>query len=208
MKTILPVTLLTALLAAGCSDSTTTPSTAGVNAEQGASCAAGENLLGNPDFTVNAAGAAPPWHASQHAGEKSFELTLDNGTVTIEKIATQPWYTLSQSMGARALRGKVVEYSAEIKLDLDDEDLAHAFKPGGGLTLTLRGDPDPVMGGDRLLESKLFEHEPHLGNWDWTPVSMRLTMPENATSLKVGIAHQASGKMALRNPVLTICNTD
>lgn len=204
----LHVVFLTALLTTACSDSTTTSSATDAKAVQGANCDAGENLLGNPAFTVNTVGAAPPWQSSQHAGEKSFELSLDNGTATIEKIATQPWYTMSQSQKARPLRGKIIEYSAEIKLELDDEDLAHAFKPGGGLTLTLRGDPDPVMGGDRLLESKLFEHEPHLGTWDWTPVSMRLAVPENATNLKVGFAHQANGWMAVRNPALRVCNTE
>ncbi|TXS96181.1 hypothetical protein FV139_01355 [Parahaliea maris] len=211
MKTLLPIAAAATLLCActdgtapssGTETNTASPST-GPSALQ---CEAGNNLLANAEFATNVAGAAPPWMSSQHAGEKSFELTLANGTAKIEKIATQPWFTLSQGLQATPLRGQTLEYSAELKLDLNEEGVNHGFKVGGGLMMTLRGDPDPVMGGDRLLASEKFEHEPHMGTWDWTPVTLRFTVPENATSVRLGFAQYANGSMEIRKPALYRCS--
>lgn len=207
MKTRLSIALAATLLCA-CTDNAgpSTGPAADNSPQPGATrCGLGDNLLANTDFATNVAGAAPPWMTSQHAGEKSFELTLANGTARIEKIASQPWFTLSQGLQAMPLRGETLEYSAELKLDLHEEGVDHAFKAGGGLTMILRGDPDPVMGGDRLLASEKFEHEPHIGTWDWTPVAIRFTVPDTATSLRLGFAQYANGSMEIRNPALYRC---
>ncbi|GAB3279817.1 hypothetical protein GCM10027297_17800 [Parahaliea aestuarii] len=194
---------LAALLCTACDGGQSPPDNPAASARCG-----GDNLLGNPDFAANASGAAPPWRSSQHAGEQSFELTYKDGTASIVKVASQPWFRLVQALPARELRGNLLRYSAELKLDLTEEGVTHGFKIGGGLVVTLRGDPDPVMGGDRLLLSEQFEHEPHLGTTDWVSVSTTFEVPANATRLQVGFAQYANGAMQIRQPAVHRCQAD
>ncbi|WP_116365934.1 hypothetical protein [Parahaliea mediterranea] len=201
MKTTLPVAALAAFLCTACDES-------GIDTPSGALSCGGDNLLQNPAFDTNPAGAAPPWMSSQHAGEKSFELRYKDGVASIVKIATQPWFQLVQSVPVGDLRGKRLRYSAELKLDLTEEGVTHGFNVGGGLTVTLRGDPDPVMGGDRLLYSEQFEHEPHIGTTDWVSVSTDIDVPANASSLRLGFAQYANGGMEIRQPALYLCQAD
>ncbi|MFV0276259.1 MAG: hypothetical protein ACK5HY_03610 [Parahaliea sp.] len=171
-----------------------------------ASCDTSHNLVANPDFATNERGRISPWGASQHAGEHSFELTLKDGEAWISRIATQPWYTLTQTIPMAEAKGHELVYLAELKLDLNTEGLTHGFEKGGGLSVTVRGNPDPVLGGDSLLFSRRFDHEPHLGTHDWTPVMLAFQVPADATLLRVGFAHYANGTMAVRKPALYICD--
>lgn len=192
------VLMLTALLAGCQATATDSPSTA--------QCVGGENLLANPDFGASAAAAGlSPWGGSQHAGEPSFRTSADNGVLTIEKIATQPWYRLAQVPQARALRGEALVFRAEIKLALDSVNVTHSFTHGGGLQVLVWGDPDPVMGGDRLIFDSTLEHEPRLGITDWVQVSIPFTVSPTATRMSVGFVHQANGSMQVRNPELLRC---
>ena len=193
------VVVMLAVLLAGCQVAATDPASS-------AQCVGGENLLTNTDF-----GASDPavglsgWRGSQHAGEPSFRVGTDNGVVTIEKIATQPWYRLAQVPQARALRGEALVFRAEIKLALDTVDVTHNFTHGGGLQVLVWGDPDPVMGGDRLMFDSTLEHEPRLGTTDWVQVSIPFTVSGTATRMSVGFVHQANGSMQVRNPELFRC---
>lgn len=191
--------LMLAALLAGCQTTAT-------DSASTAQCAGGENLLANPDFGASSTAAGlSPWRGSQHAGETSFRTSADNGVVTIEKIATQPWYRLAQVPQARALRGESLVFRAEIKLALDTENVTHNFTHGGGLQVLVWGDPDPVMGGDRLMFDSTLEHEPRLGTTDWVQVSIPFTVSSTATRMSVGFVHQANGSMQVRNPELFRC---
>ena len=193
------VVVVLAVLLAGCQVAPTEP---GLSAQ----CSGGENLLANPDFGASAAAAGlSPWRGSQHAGEPSFRTTAAKGVLTIEKIATQPWYRLAQTPQARALRGEALVFRAEIKLALDTVNVSHNFTRGGGLQVLVWGDPDPVMGGDRLLFDSTLEHEPRLGTTDWVQISIPFTVSPTATRMSVGFVHQANGSMQVRNPELLRC---
>ncbi len=171
-----------------------------------AQCSGSDNLLANTDFgSSDPAAGLSPWRGAQHAGETSFRTHVSNGELTIEKIGTQPWYFLSQTPQARSLRGESLVFRAEIRLDLNAENLAHRFTHGGGLQVSVWGDPDPVMGGDRLVFSSSLEHEPRLGTTDWVAVSIPFTVPSTATRMSVGFLHQANGSMQVRNPGLFRC---
>ncbi len=172
---------------------------------EGPRCDRSNNLLANPAFVQRADGSYVPWSGAQHAGELSFEVTSGNGELRIEKTGSQPWYTLTQSIPARPLRSSELLFEAEIQLNLDAESLDHNFRPGGGLMVSVWGNPDPMMGGDRLVAGSKFEHEPHLGTTEWTPVATRIEVPFDATRLRVGFAHYANGSMAVRNPALYRC---
>jgi hypothetical protein len=193
--------LLTTLLGTGCAEHRLADPAAPV-----ADCYTSANLLRNPEFAVDAGGIARPWASAQHAGERSFELRLQSGAARIEKTGTQPWFSYTQIVPVRPLRGEDLVYTAEMAMALTAEGVAHGFDIGGGLVLSVWGDPDPVMGGDRLLATHLFDHEPHLGDSDWVPVHMRVRIPETATRMRVGFAQYANGWMALRNPKLFRCS--
>jgi hypothetical protein len=200
-KTALALMCL-ALMNLGCSHAPPPGASGGLSA----SCDTSSNLLRNAGFAADENGNAVPWSGAQHAGEKSFELTLDGGQARIERTGTQPWFTYTQKIPVRSLRGAVMTFAAELSGELDDDGISHAFGTGAGLTLTIWGDPDPVMGGDRVLISHRFEHDPHLGDFDWTPVQMSFTVPDNATRLRLGFAHYADGWLAVRNPGLYRCS--
>lgn len=193
------VVVMLAVLLAGCQVATT-------DSVSSAQCTGGENLLANADFgNSNPAGGLSPWRGSQHAGETSFRASADSGVLTIEKIATQPWYRFAQAPRARALRGENLVFRAEIRLALDADNLRHSFTPGGGLQVLVWGDLDPVMGGDRLVFDSTLEHEPRLGTTDWVQISIPFAVPSSATRMSVGFVHQANGTMQVRNPELLRC---
>ncbi|MBM69420.1 MAG: hypothetical protein CME43_08085 [Haliea sp.] len=196
MKIIVP---LLALLLAACQAGAGPTTVAG-------SCDLKENLLANPGFVADeASGSLRPWSGSQHAGERSFTTEVNDGVLTIEKIATQPWFKFSQAPRARALRGEQLLFQAEFKLALDTDEVIHGFKRGGGAQILIWGDPDPVMGGDRLMLDSTLEHEPHLGQTDWFTVRIPVSVPATATRMNVGFVHQANGVMQVRNPGLYRC---
>lgn len=172
-----------------------------------AQCLQGENLLANLDFgSSDPAAGLRPWSSGQHAGEKSFSTSVDNGVLTIEKIGTQPWFRFSQAPQARSLQGASLVFRSEIRLALDTDGPGHGFDPGGGLQVLVWGDPDPVTGGDRLVFDSTMAHEPRLGTTDWMEVTVAFTVPPTATRMRVGFVQQANGNMQVRNPGLFNCS--
>lgn len=173
-----------------------------------AQCASGENLLANADFgSSDPASALRPWTGAQHAGEKSFQTRVDSGVLTIEKIGTQPWYRLAQTITAADLQGDSLVFRSEVKLSLDAANLAGGFTPGGGLQVLVWGDPDPVTEGDRIVFDSTLAHEPRLGTTDWMEVSIPFEVPFTATRIRIGYLLQANGSMQVRNPGLFRCGS-
>ncbi len=192
--------LVSIFLLAGCQQAATTP---GGLASQ---CDETDNLLVNPAFTESDEnGRMSPWRGSQHAGERSFMTSVSNGELTIEKIGTQPWFSLAQAPAARSLRGQQLLFRAELKLALDTEGLDGSSVAGGGQQVLIWGNLDPVLGGDSLVYSSTLEHEPRLGHTDWLPVALAFSVPEDATRMRVGFVHQANGNLSIRNPALYRC---
>ncbi|QIB65942.1 hypothetical protein [Kineobactrum salinum] len=190
--------LILLVLLAGCQQGATIPG------GQASHCDETDNLLVNPSFSAEN-GRMQPWRGSQHAGEPSFETSVSNGELTIEKIGTQPWFSLAQSPAARSLRGQELLFRAELKLALDTEGLDGSSVAGGGQQVLIWGNMDPVLGGDSLVYSSTLENEPRLGHTDWLPVTLTFRVPEDATRMRVGFVHQANGNLSIRNPALYRC---
>ncbi len=170
-------------------------------------CQAGENLIDNPGFVQDQRGRRSPWSASQHAGEPSFEINaIGEGSIEILKTGSQPWFLLSQHIPIDRVRGHTLVYSAELKLNLNDKGLKHAFGAGGGLSVVVHGAPGSGPDHNGILLRERFEHEPHIGQHDWTRVETRFTVPIDANRLRIGIADFANGSMAVRKPRLSICD--
>ena len=154
------------------------------------------NLLDDPGFsTVEEPQRSRAWHYSQHAGDKAFEYGASDGILTFEKVGSESWGLLTQRVETEELKGKRVEYSAELKLDLTDPTDTHGFGYGGGLSLLAREN-------NRVLLHSSLDHEPHMGVHDWQAVRIIAEVPEGTNYLRVGFLHQAGGKYQVRNPAL------
>ena len=156
----------------------------------------GDNLLQDADFALEKQdGRSKAWGALQHAGEKSFEYTIENGELTIEKIGTQPWGIFRQRLRTSDLDGTRMAFTAELKMDLTPD--GSGMSPtgeGGGLNLTARS------GNNKILLRSTLNHEPRIGKTDWQPVRVIVDIPETTEIIELGFLHQASGVLQVRKP--------
>lgn len=167
------------------------------------------NLLANPEFNINSDQYFPhSWGASQHAGEQAYKVDFDNGELTIDKYGEQHWMLVSQRVDPKTVADRAVVFSAELKQDMNDDGWAQALEAGGGLSIIVRGTVPGSPFSQKILLSSSLQHEPRLGIFDWTPVSVGFDVPASVTSVDLGFLHQAYGKMSVRNPSLRIKSTD
>lgn len=147
------------------------------------------------------------WYIAQHAGERTYVVTINDGVITIDNTGKQIWMQVSQRLPADDLVGRELEFSAEIKMELHADGWQQVLTPGGGLTVQVRGIP-PTGGGRRQLMREALTNQPLLGEHDWHPVGIRFTLPEGATQFEVGFLHQAFGSMSVRKPQLQLYTSD
>ena len=169
------------------------------------SCGSDVNLMVNGGFVREEDGTLQPWRAGQHAGENSFRYDVADGVLTIERIASQPWYYFVQDIDVSELKGHRLYYSADLKLNLSGEGYNEVWEPGGGLHVLIWGLVGPAIAGSRQIFNSTFEHEPHIGTTDWFTPEISFVVPDNASAMKVGFEQRADGSMAARNPVLLDC---
>ena len=161
----------------------------------------GDNYIQDADFALEAADVRSRfWTRAQHAGERSFEATFDEGVLTIKKVDIQPWYYFRQRIDAEELQGKTLAFTAEMELDLTEPAVPAFDVVGGGLYVAVRSSSRKM-----LLQSEL-ENEPRIGKTDWTPMQYVFKVHPRATSIEVAFAHIAEGSMRVRNPSLMEVN--
>ena len=159
-------------------------------------CVASENLIQDPAFTRSEAYRGV-WRMTQHAGETSFAVTVNEGTVQMARISSQPWMLFFQDIQDERLRGATLRYSAELKADLPAEPMIHGFEHKGGLYTQ--------VGRQR---GSLAEHEPNHGTWDWQTFTTDLTVGPRDNKIRLGFNHQAGGTLWARNPSLVIIDCE
>jgi hypothetical protein len=159
-------------------------------------CRVSENLLVDTEFTRQGE-YSRTWRMAQHTGELSFSIESNEGVLEIQRIATQPWMLLRQTVKDSRLSGATIRYTAELKGDLPSEPRLHGFDHIGGLYLR--------VGRDR---AKLAQHEPNADQWDWQTFSYEEQVPLGETSLRAGFVHQSGGILWARNPSLVILDCD
>ncbi len=151
---------------------------------------------------------SPAWAAIQHGGDDSFHMTTSDGVLRIEKIGEEPWGQLVQNLSAEDLRGKKLEFSAELSGDLKEiENPADRLGNKTGLGVIVKGYPGShrlrTLGKSILLtltsESDLSE-----GKHDWKRHSIVFTVPESATDIQVAIRMTHAGVLKARGPRLVI----
>lgn len=160
------------------------------------------NYLKDPMFVQrNPTGVFQYWASSQHSGEPSFELEFHSGELTISKTGTQPWFYFRQNIAVEELVGKKLALTAELKLDMEEQQKRQGFIVGGGIKMVARSGS---LQGRKLLLRSTLDHEPHAGKTDWYPVQVVIELPKGSSTLDVGFLHQANGTLQVRNPSLQL----
>ena len=160
------------------------------------------NLLQDPMFLQRKpAGVLGYWVGTQHAGEPSFELEFDSGELTINKTGTQPWFYFRQNVAVEQFVGKKLALTAELKLDMQQQQSQQGLIVGGGIKMVARSSS---LQGRKLLLRSTLDHEPHIGKTDWDPVQVVIELPKGSSTLDVGFLHQADGTLQVRNPSLQL----
>lgn len=202
MSVRLPALLFVAAIAGiggGCSDSSHRSRDPGLIVNPAFADAAGGNAIGSP------------WAAVQHGGESSYLFGARNGVLRIERVGTQPYGQVVQVLPAEKLRGKTVEFSADLSGELESiNNPSVPWADHTGLSIIVKGystNPRMRMLGKRvLLESR---SEPGLapGSHDWTHCRVVVKVPEQATEIEVGIRLVLNGVLKARSPALVMLQT-
>lgn len=157
----------------------------------------GKNHLRDADFALEAEdGRSKHWSGLQHAGEQSFSTAIETGVLTITRTGTQPWFLFRQTLPGKALAGRTLVFSAELKMDLRPMEVVYLGRTGGGLFVTAKN-----ASGRVILRSEL-EHDPHMGVHDWQPVEVRVDLPAATRTLELGFTLRAQGTLQVRDPAL------
>ena len=156
----------------------------------------GPNFIADPQFaTFGAPRSSRKWHVSQHATSESFKYAVTKDVLMIEQIGVEPWAIVTQSPDPESVRGKTLQFSAELKLDLTEPEAAHGFKLGGGLVLLAKRN-------GKILVNSNMDHEPHMGVSDWFSATIVVKIPAKTDYLRLGFINQAGGSIRVRNPSL------
>ena len=161
----------------------------------------GENLIKDPQFSEQKAGGwLVHWISTQHAGEPSYERTIDGGELSVTKVGPQPGYIFKQRLDISGDHGKKLAFYAELAFDLHAAPATlRLMPPGGGLSLTARSAQNGQ--GKALMDASLL-NEPRLGKMDWHPVQVVVELPKETRSIEVGFRLEADGVLKARNPRL------
>lgn len=199
------------VLACACQQQQQTPNTTANNdAPNTASteCTPPTLSIENPGFEFDYERGRPRgWLINQHAGDKTYIVeTKPDGVLEINNFGKQYWMSLIQRFPAEQLVGQEIEFSVEIKLNLDPSDWLATLEPGGGLNIVVRGTEPGGHNRKALLYRSVMPNEPRHGQVDWHRISHQFTIPEGANLLELGFLHQAHGEMWLRDPQVKLVN--
>lgn len=210
---LLPL-LLGSLLITACSAATDAPveDVASVTAETheteapAAAEPAQPSLLLDPAFTE---GEAPEnlkhWRLYQHAGERSYVLSIEDGAATLERVGIEPWGQITQTLPADAYAGKTLEWSAELEGELDDR-YGEPFQASGlSVSVTGLGPGDlPMMGARHLLTQSTDPGLP-AGVLERGRQRLQFVVPAGSElKLQVSVILTRGGYLRVRNPQLRI----
>ena len=169
---------------------------AAVSATDTNSCRTSDNLLIDPLFTNDQA-YGRGWRMAQHTGELSFDVSVEEGVLRMERIGEEPWMLYRSTLQSAELGGATIRYSAELKGDAPGEPRLHGFDHIAGLYVKVG-----------RVRAQLADHEPNVGQWDWQYVTIEEQIPAGVDSVRVGFVHQAGGTLWARNPSLVIVDCD
>ena len=162
------------------------------------------NYLRNPAFALSDNGKIAHWNVTQHAGEAVYRVTVNDGELKIAKHGEQYYMMVSQFVDVQDLRQKSLSFSTEMKQNMHADNWYQGIEPGAGLLVNITGSAEHYLGPKRGSYTSQLEHEPKLGIFDWTEISVCFDVSEHARTFKVGFIHQAYGDVSFRHPQLTV----
>jgi hypothetical protein len=136
------------------------------------------------------------------------EHTTGKSSIGLESVRhTDGWGTLYQFASADALRGKRIEFMADIRTS--------SVENGASLLVRVDDADGRAIAIDNMFYSYGPDHsESNLGNRslsgdnDWTSASVVLDVPADAHALSYGVALTGSGKVWLDNAHLEVVSRD
>lgn len=163
---------------------------------------AGENLLRNPGFDRAADGKLEGWSFSQHAGERSFRFDIVDASLVIERVGTEVWGEASQTLSAAGLAGQTLEFSAEVRGELDDHSGPPTSPTGIGVRISGVRPGVPAALGPAIFSNQFGEPEIGPRQFDWTLQRVVFEVPANATAILLKLRLTMDGELQVRNPRL------
>lgn len=167
-------------------------------------------LIVNPRFadTSGGDGVGEPWASIQHAGAPSYRFSAVDGVLRIERVGDQPNGRVVQVIPADGLRGKTLEFSAELSGNLEPIDTPSApWADDTGLAVIVKGaskNPALRMLGKRVLLKAGSAPRLAPGKLDWTRYRVVFQVPEQATDIEVAIRLMLNGVLEARDPSLVV----
>lgn len=159
-------------------------------------------LLLNPAFERNADGAIASWAFNQHAGERSYLFEIDDETLTIERVGSQPWGQAVQTLPAAGLFGRTLEFSAEVSGRLGDESGAPITPTGLAVRISGLRPGIPAALGAAIFSTLPGEPAIGVGDHDWTVQRVVFEVPESATEIQLSLRLALDGTLRVRRPRL------
>lgn len=147
--------------------------------------------LANAGFEAlppEAGSAFPGWVTMQHAGEKSYEFSLDE-TVAIEgrrslrivNVGREPFGLVAQRLDAREVRGRRVRASAAMRL----QGVA-----GRGASLNLRAERSGAIVAHEFMRDRRLR-----GDREWQRVVIEMAVPADASEVELSAVLQGTGTL-------------
>lgn len=160
---------------------------------------AGNGLLRNASFEIDASANFPGWEMLEHSRGKSFTFTADSqgarsapSSLRIHRYGDEDWGLLRQMVPVRPeWRGRKARLSGYLRSEGADHF-------GGALIVQARGAGDAVLTWDHMPERRVF------GTTPWAPFRVEVKVPPAAQQLLVGVMLEGGGTLWADDVLLEI----
>lgn len=154
------------------------------------------NYLNDADFALeDQSSRSKHWTGIQHAGEKSFAVSIDDAVVSIERIGSQPWFLYRQRLKATDLAGRKMAFSAELRLLGPATGARDGVDPPVGLKLSALSASGKALS---RLEQRLASGESIA---DWQKVQLVSQLPPQTQTVELSFFYESEeGTLQVRSP--------
>lgn len=168
-------------------------------------------VIKNANFTDVTAGKLNHWALLQHAGNKSYELSVADSILTITRTGTEPWGKLRQILtkeDVAPLMGRTLRFSADIKTMFSNNDSSMIAEPA--LKILVKGlkKGTPAMLGRSSVLSEKTPIPTAVGETPWQRIAVTFTLPEDGeiqnVDLEVAFLMTMWGQLQIRAPSLVV----
>lgn len=153
--------------------------------------------ISNPGFELwDVDGLCPVgWQCSQHAGEPSFIFLPEKddrveGTTSmrIERVGSQPWAAVRQSLMPASIQGKYIRLSAKVKL-------AGVTGLGAGIMLATSGS----------IKTPTPSYQTYaVGTTDWQTIKVEGEIPPTVSRVTLGVMLEGGGMLLVDDVLLEV----